>query len=123
MVIFVLGLGCGEQETMRTEESLGLGQAVWGRQVQTGSQQAALVGQRIQTGSESEQRQGLPAPPLFSPPLLSFPLPSLPFPSTPTQQDLAVPFCRAHLAVAGQLVPTPASPPTLVKSQAILLRV
>lgn len=44
---------------MGTEESLGLGQAQCRRQVQTRSQQDALMGQRIQTGSESEQRRGI----------------------------------------------------------------
>lgn len=59
VVIFMLRLGCGVQETMGTEESLGLGQAQCRRQVQTRSQQDALMGQRIQTGPESEQRRGI----------------------------------------------------------------
>lgn len=64
----MLRLGCGVQETMGTEESLGLGQAQCCRQVQTGSQQDALVGQRIQTGPESEQRGGISPSALPTPP-------------------------------------------------------
>lgn len=90
VVIFMLRMGCGVQETMGTEESLGLGQAQCCRQVQTGSQQDALVGQRIQTGPESEQRRGI------SP--------------APTQQDLAIPFCRAPSGCGWSAGPHPCFP-------------
>lgn len=104
--IFILGLGCGVQATMGTEESLGLGQAQCCRQEQTGFQQAALPGQRIQTGPEFEQGEGLSSP--LHPWLSSPPHPTRPCNSL---------FAGLSLAVAGQLVPPRLSHPLSLRAR------
>ena len=75
-----------------------------------GAGTGAVLHQRIQTSPELEQGEGLSSP--LHPWLSSPPHPTRPCNSL---------FAGLSLAVAGQLVPAPALPPTFVKSQALLL--
>ena len=100
-VIFILGLGCGVEETIEQKNPRGWDwRRVAGRYRQVPGR-LLLLSQRIQTGPPSQWGEGLSSPPHATRPC-------------------NVPLAGLSLAAAGRPLSAPASPPAFSKSQAIL---